>query len=143
MPRNVRDYYAAIRRAFPRIKAAEAYGSAVTLAAADARDLVLVIQDEEERYELGDGETEYPRDVYWCAVYRASDVGESTGLPLRHASPLDSIGMVGTNQGCSDPYIQLCLRADLSGQALAELDREDAAHAADLAARGTYAAGGQ
>jgi hypothetical protein len=143
MPRDVRAYYDQIRRAFPRIKASEAHDDAVILARADARDLVLVILDDTFPYELGEGETEVPRDVYCVFIYRAADINDWTGLPLDGTSPYACLGSVGTNDGPRDPYIQLCLRAQLSDEALDALDAEDAAHAADLAARATYAAGGQ
>lgn len=103
-----------------------------------ARGLVFVTQDEEEPW---DGECAAPEYVLWCAVFRADDVGRD-GHPYRgHAgSWLASVGMVGVDT-MRDPHLR-CVAAELMGEALDVLDKEDAQEASEMAERATYAAGG-
>lgn len=101
----------------------------IILARAEARakelGLVFVWEDEQEPW---DGDVPLaPTDLLeWVACY----------VPGRQ-EPIASLGMVATS-GYSDPYRRV-VEAELAAEALGVLDAEDAAEAARLAARATFA----
>jgi hypothetical protein len=106
------------------------------IAAAEARGISVIVEDDPEEYMMGDLETEVPQYVLWIAAFHTANLGWN-GRPDRGAECLASVGGVGVNSP-SDPYVTIC-RGEIAVEALAYQDARDQDEANEMASRATYA----